>query len=83
MASKQFTLQVVNQEGIVFYGNCNVLFVPGERDVVAIMAYHEPMIMKLGPGDVIIREGRKTRTLATVKHGVVYVGENEVSAIIT
>ena len=83
MASKkQFTLKVVNQESVVFYGDCSVLFVPSETDIVAVMAYHEPMIMKLGPGHVSMRDGHDTRQLADIKSGVMYVGENEVSVLI-
>lgn len=79
---KQFTLSVINQDGILFYGSCDALFVPSERDVIAIMAYHAPMLMKLGKGSVIVREGRKNTTLTQIKAGVMYVGENEVKVLV-
>jgi F0F1-type ATP synthase epsilon subunit len=82
MASKKFTLTIINQDGIVYYGSPDVLFVPSERDIVAIMAYHTPMIMKLGAGDVIVRDGHEHKKMATIKAGIIYVGENTVTVLI-
>lgn len=83
MASKKFTLRVINQDGILYYGNPDVLFVPSERDTVAVMAYHTPMIMKLGRGSISIREGHSTKKLTDIKAGVMYVGDNDVSVLVS
>jgi F0F1-type ATP synthase epsilon subunit len=82
MAGKQFTLNVINQDGIIFYGSVDVLFVPSARDVIAIMAYHTPMIMRLGTGQITVKQDHKTNVLTNVRSGIVYVGENEVSVLV-
>jgi len=83
MAGKnKFTLNVINQEAIIYYGDCEVLFVPSDKETVAIMAYHTPMIMKLGEGRISIRENRKTKHIADVKSGIVYVAENSVTVLV-
>lgn len=79
---KHFTLNVINQEGIVYYGDCSVLFVPGEHDIVAVMPYHEPMIMKLFKGIISMREGHHNTQITEINDGVMYVGENEVSVLV-
>lgn len=84
MASKKnFTLKIINQEKILFYGDCSVVFLPSEVDTIAIMAYHEPMLMKLGKGRVSLRENGHDQVIADIKGGVAYVGENEVSVLVT
>jgi len=81
MANKQFDLKIINQKGIVYFGNCNVLFVPTENDTVAIMAYHEPILMRLSAGKISVREGHSHSHITDIKHGVLYVGENEVTVL--
>jgi F0F1-type ATP synthase epsilon subunit len=78
----KFTLSVISQSGITFYGSCDVLFVPTGRDIVAVMAYHTPTIMKLGKGKVTIRDGGQNRELASIETGLMYVGDNQVSVLI-
>jgi F0F1-type ATP synthase epsilon subunit len=78
----KFTLSVISQTEIVYYGNCDVLFVPSGRDIVAIMAYHTPMIMKLGKGKVVMRDSSPNRELVSIESGLLYVGDNEVSVLV-
>ncbi|HMR72972.1 MAG TPA: hypothetical protein PKD68_03120 [Candidatus Saccharibacteria bacterium] len=59
-----------------------MLFVPGEHDTVAVMAYHEPMLMRLAAGKVMVREGHNTNQVAEIQHGIMYVGDNEVSVLV-
>lgn len=83
MAGKnKFTLNVINQAGIIYYGDCDVLFVPADKETVAIMAYHTPMIMKLGKGRISIRENHQTKHLIEAKSGIVYVAENSVVVLV-
>lgn len=77
-----FTVSVLSETGVVFYGECNVLFVPSAHDTIAILAQHTPMIAMLGAGPVSIKTGRDTQMLATIKGGLVYVGENEASVLV-
>lgn len=84
MASRKgvFTLTVVKESGIVYYGDCKVLFVPGPRDVIAIMPEHTPMIMKLEKGEVVAQDHHQKRVLTAISSGLLYVGEGEVSVIV-
>jgi F0F1-type ATP synthase epsilon subunit len=81
-SKSKFTLSVISQSKIVYYGNCDVLFVPSAQDIVAIMAYHTPMIMKLGKGKVVMRDNSQNRELADIETGLLYVGENQVSVLV-
>lgn len=78
----KFTLSVISQKQIVYYGNADVVFVPTERDIVAVMAYHTPMIMKLGKGKVIMRDSSPNKELASIESGLIYVGDNQVSILV-
>lgn len=78
----KFTLSVISQSQILYYGSCDVLFVPTDKEVIAIMAYHTPMIMKLGKGKVVIRDSSPNREIATINAGLVYVGDNQVSVLV-
>lgn len=84
MAGKQgLTLNIITQDGVLYYGQCEVAFVPSSTgEIVAVLAYHTPMIMKLGQGPVSVRENHKTKVIANVKSGVMYVGDNEVSVLV-
>lgn len=77
-----FTVSVLGEDGIIYYGDCQALFAPSEKEMIVVLAYHTPMIMKLGAGTVSIRNGRKKETLATVTGGLLYVGNNEVSVLV-
>lgn len=77
-----FTLTVVGEAGVVYYGDCRVLFVPTQKEQLAIMPEHTPMIAQLGSGDVIAQEGSKKHILATIKTGLLYVGDGEVSVLV-
>ncbi len=77
-----FTVSVLSEAGVVYYGECNALLIPTSHDTLAILANHTPMITMLGAGDVSIKSGRETQVLATVKSGLLYVGENEASVLV-
>lgn len=79
---KTFTLNILNQEGIILYGNYEVVFVPSAKGEMAIMAFHTPMIMMLTPGKIRTREHHKNVVVAEVEAGIVYVGENEVTILV-
>ena len=78
----KFTISVLNESGVVYYGDCSVLFVPALHDTIAILAHHTPMIAKLGPGEVSIKIGREKQDIATIKSGLLYVGNNEATVLV-
>lgn len=77
-----FTVTIIGESGIVHYGSCSALFVPAEKETIVILAYHTPMIMKLGNGIVAIKNGRQKQELTTITSGLVYVGDNEATVLI-
>lgn len=78
----KFTISVLREDKVVYYGDCDVLFAPTVSGMVAILAHHTPMIAMLGSGDISIKVGRDKQTLATVTSGLLYVGENEATVLI-
>jgi len=80
--SRYFTISVLRESGVVYYGDCTALFVPSEKETVVILAQHTPMIMKLGVGVVSIRGGSESQELANIKSGLLYVGDNEATVLI-
>lgn len=83
MAAKdEFTLKVTNEKGVIYYGTCTLLFLPSERGEVAVMKHHTPMIMKLSPGKVRMKDKSETKDLIDLKTGIVYVAEDEVSVLV-
>jgi F-type H+-transporting ATPase subunit epsilon len=81
-SSKTLNVKVYNQAGTVFEGAVQVLFVPGKKDEVAILPEHTPLIMLLTAGPVQVVAGGAKKSIATIKHGIIYVGQNEASVLI-
>lgn len=77
-----FPVNILNETGTVYKGLCSALFVPAEKDNVVVLAYHTPMIMKLGKGIVSIRVGKEKCQLIHVTSGLVYVGDNEATVLV-
>lgn len=83
MASKdQFTLTVTNEKGVLYYGDCTILFLPTTRGEIAVMRHHTPMIAMLAPGTVRMDTGQGKRDVVELQTGVVYVAEDEVSILV-
>ena len=79
---KTFQLKVYNQSGAIFEGDAAILFVPGKRDEVAILPEHTPLIMLLHAGQVSVVAGGERKQITRMEHGILYVGQNEVSVLI-
>lgn len=81
-AKEEFTLTVTNEKGVLYYGPCELLFLPSVRGEVAVMKNHTPMIMMLAPGKVRMKSSTENRDIAELTTGVVYVGNDEVSVLV-
>ena len=79
---RTFTISVLKEDGVVYYGECSALTVPSTKDSVTILPYHIPVIMKLGVGTITMYTGRQKQNLCTVKSGLLYVGDNEVTILV-
>ncbi|USN96656.1 MAG: F0F1 ATP synthase subunit epsilon [Candidatus Nomurabacteria bacterium] len=83
MAAKdEFTLTVTNEKGVMYYGPCELVFLPSQRGETAVMRHHTPMIMKLTPGKVRMKTSSGTQDIATVTSGLAYVAEDVVSVLV-
>lgn len=83
MAAKdEFTLTVTNEKGVMYYGACELLFLPSQKGEIAIMKHHTPMIMKLTPGKVRMKTSSGTQEIAKLTSGIVYVAEDSVSVLV-
>jgi F0F1-type ATP synthase epsilon subunit len=83
MAAKdEFTLTVTNEKGVIFYGSCELLFLPSERGEIAVMKHHTPMILKLAAGKVRIKTSSGTEDITSLVTGVAYVAEDEASVLV-
>lgn len=79
---RSFTISVLKESEVIYYGECNSLTVPSLKDTITILPYHTPLIMKLGSGPIVMRSDGQKQILATVKTGLLYVGENEVTVLV-
>jgi len=77
-----FTVSVFDEHGVVYYGKCTALFVPFEKETIAILAHHTPMIMKLSKGKVTIKDGHEKHQLTDMNSGLIYVGHNEATVLV-
>lgn len=80
--TEKITLSLINEGGVIFYGECKALFVPVGKETIAIMANHTPLIAKVSEGDVAVQENRKRRVISRVKSGLLYVADNEVTVLV-
>ena len=77
-----FQAKVISEDEVIFFGRCNVLFVPSKQGKVAILPYHTPMVMMLTAGSVEVKVDKQKQHIADIKQGLLYVAENEVSVLI-
>jgi F0F1-type ATP synthase epsilon subunit len=79
---RTFTISVLKESEVVYYGECSSLSVPSMRDVVTILPYHTPLIMKVGKGSIVMRLNGQKQVLTDTKSGLLYVGGNEVTVLV-
>ncbi len=79
---KTLDVQLLSDKGVLFEGACQILFVPSNRDTVAIMPEHTPIIMMLGKGEIKVMSGRQPLFVTTATSGVLYCADNRASVLI-
>lgn len=76
-----FTLTVLAEDGVLYYGEATRLFVPYQKSYIAVLLHHTPVIMKLSSGIVkYVLDGKET-SVCTIKSGLLRVQEDEVVVI--
>lgn len=84
MAKEKATVRVkiLSEDSNIYSGNCQVLFVPYQKDEIAILPMHTPIIALLSSGKLRIIDNTGTKTVAEINSGVLYVAENEVTVLV-
>ncbi len=84
MAKEKETLKVkiLSENGSIYNGNCHVLFVPYQKEEIAILPLHTPIIALLSSGELKIMDNSGTKKITEINSGILYVGENEVSVLV-
>ena len=82
MANQVLKTKVLNEDGVLFDGECKAVFVPVKKEKIAILPFHTPLISLINAGEILVHTQGKIRNIATVKEGILYVGQNEVIVLI-
>lgn len=76
-----FTLTVLSEESVLYYGDAERLFVPYQKTTIAVLPQHTPMIMKLSTGPVAYVLKGQNVTVCHITSGLLHVQENEVMLV--
>jgi F0F1-type ATP synthase epsilon subunit len=70
-------VRILSEGGVLFEGAVKGLLLPYEKEEVAILPQHTPIIAVLSPGNIKIVDTGEPRVIVSVKSGIVYVGDDE------
>lgn len=76
MSYSPFRVTITNVAGSLFDGEATLLTVPGVAGVTTILAHHEPAILLLKEGTIILHTQTEGETTYPVTGGVVEVSNN-------
>lgn len=71
-------VQILSEHGTLFEGSCSGLLLPYEKEEIAILPQHTPIIALLGAGKIKVMEQGKQRIITEIKSGILYVAEDKV-----
>jgi len=81
MSKKNFYLEIITPEKVIFSGRVNMVVVPGTEGIIGILPQHIPLFSKLEAGELkITREGEKTVYMA-LSGGFIQVEQNRVTIL--
>jgi len=80
--SPQIKVAVLSEEGVLFEGKADCLFVPTARGEVAILPYHMPMVLLMKSGSVKVVSNHQRKKIVEVKKGVVRVDDNQAYVLV-
>jgi F0F1-type ATP synthase epsilon subunit len=75
-------VKILAEKGTLFEGLCECLLLPYEKEEIAILPQHTPIIALLTSGPVKIMEQGKQREITTIKSGILYVGEDKATVLV-
>ena len=77
-----FRLRIIASDKIFFEGRGQILVVPGLDGEVAIMAYHENMIIAVAVGEIRFQQEDGEWQKAVVGSGFIHVFQNSVTLLV-
>jgi F-type H+-transporting ATPase subunit epsilon len=84
MAKEQVTLNVkiLTEKGPIFQGTCNILFIPYNKEDIAILPQHTPIIALLSKGKIKIVDAEGTHPIVDTKSGILFVDNNNATVLV-
>lgn len=73
---QKIIVKAYNQDKVLHEGPCDSVLLPTKRGMVAIMPYHEPILLLLAPGKIFLVIDRKKELLCECTKGVMRVDDN-------
>lgn len=81
MKNKNFHLEIITPERVVFSGNVNMVVAPGTEGIIGVLPHHMPLFSRLEPGELkILKAGKKTTYIA-LAGGFIQVQPNNVTIL--
>jgi len=75
-------VQVLSENGALFNGECDGLLLPYNKEEIAILPQHTPIVALLTVGEIKVIEHGKERIVAEIKSGILYVAEEKTVILI-
>lgn len=71
-----------NQDKILHEGQCDSVLLPTKRGMVAVMPYHQPILMLLAKGNIYLVIDKKKTLLCECQKGVARVDDNVCTVLV-
>jgi len=82
MAAKKIFVSILSENGKLFEGNVDCLFVPSKKGEVAILPYHTPLVLLISQGSISILEAGRRVEVIKANKGLLRVDENVAFAMV-
>ncbi len=83
MSEKFFKINIATPEKTVYQGEISSLIAPGELGYFGVLVDHAPLIAKIAPGKIIIKDRSAQPTVFNCKStGIIEVLKNDVTILV-
>lgn len=79
--AKQLHVDIVSAEEQIFSGNADMIIAPGEAGELGILPEHAPLLTRIKPGTVRIRQGGQDTEVIYVSGGMMEVQPDRVTVL--
>lgn len=73
---QKLVVKAYKEDRVLIEGPCDSILLPTKKGGVAIMPYHEPIMLLLVPGKIFVVKDRKKELLCDCTKGIVRVDDN-------